>query len=84
MKNQANILLAKQLEQLRKRTSELIPEIYSAFCKVLYEKYGWTADQIADLFADTQEAWQEIVDKNDVNTMIEWCEQLTGIELKGM
>lgn len=78
--NKTNILVARELARIQKKIKQLIPEIYSCFCFVLYNR-GWTAEQIEDLFAETQETWNANADRMD--TMIEWCEKETGILVAG-
>lgn len=78
-KNSYVIEQAKQLEKLKKHITNVIPEIYACFAKVLYRR-GCTPDEIEDIFMETQQVWNENVDRMD--SMIEWVADTTGIELR--
>ena len=70
---------AKEIAILKKRLSKSVQEIYACFCKVLYEEYGWTYEQITAIFARTQEQWNELVDTPDMESMVKWCDEVTDI-----
>lgn len=57
----------------------LLPEIYSAFAVALHNK-GYSTEQINDLFMDTQDLWNECVQK-DIN-MPTWCKEITGVDVQ--
>lgn len=84
-KTRAQIEEMRQIARLQKaikdETRKVLPAVYACIAKVLYEKNGMSADEIADVFSATQEAWTEAIDRED--EMIEWCEKITGIELRG-
>lgn len=81
MKNSKDIALYREMARLRKKCNELVPEVYACFAKVLVEEYKWDADQVGELFSQTQRTWNEIVKKDEVSGMIAWCEETTGIKL---
>lgn len=85
-KNQWLIEQYKQVERqkrkLKEATKQNVPEIYACFCKVLYEDYHHTPEYIQKLFARTQEVWNELVENDSVERMVEWCEKTTGIDLR--
>lgn len=74
------IARAKQIEKLRNGINEITPVVYSAFALALSDqKYGWTHEQIEDLFADTQWLWNKCIEL-DVS-MPEYCLEKTGIDV---
>lgn len=76
---------AKELAKLQNRTRTLVPQIYASFCKVLMDEngnYKWDAQQVLDLFIQTQDAWTECANNNEIEGMIKWCEEVTGVELR--
>lgn len=80
--NKAYIIAqAKALAKLKQLTNNNVPQIYACFCKVLTEKHGYTPEQIAELFRETQDCWNEITERDEIKDMIAWCEQTTGIIL---
>lgn len=79
-KNKPMIAIYKTYETLRHYCRELIPNLYAAFCLVLYER-GMDADTIEEIVLATQTKWQENVGQE--GDMIRRCEELTGIEVRG-
>lgn len=75
MNKQLNKLLAKMERQCR----EITPSVYAAIALALWRKRGWRFQRISDLFADSQEIWNECI-QSDIN-MIEMCKQETGIDV---
>ena len=86
-KNQWLIEQAKEVERLKKAlekaTKNNVPEIYACLCKVLMEKHGVDADGVATIFCETQELWNELVETDQAADMISWCEETTGVSLRG-
>lgn len=81
MANKAVIEYMKAKAKLEKETKMLVPEIYACFCKVLFEDCHLDAESIEKIFWKTQQLWTENIDRMD--DMIAWCEESTGINLKG-
>mgnify|MGYP003313953141 CR=1 FL=1 len=79
-KNKFIIEQHKALEKLRKLTRQNVAEIYSAFCKVLIDE-GKSPEEVTELFNKTQECWNELVANNECESMVKWCEEVTGITL---
>lgn len=73
--------LAKMQKDIKRQVSNTLPAMYACIAKVLFEKYKMDGDTIADVFYETEKAWQEATGRED--TMIEWCEEVTGIEIRG-
>lgn len=71
----------KQMAKLEKTIKNNVAEVYACFIKVLYEE-GNDLETIEALVLKTQDAWVENVDRMD--TMIEWCEEVTGIDVKAI
>ena len=86
-KNNWLIEQAKAIEQqkkaLERATKNNVPEIYACLCKVLMEKHGMNADDVAIIFYETQELWNELVKNDQAADMITWCEETTGVTLRG-
>ena len=57
--------------------------IYGRMAIVLFEKHGWSQDDIEDLIAEIQEAWHNAEAEAIVSnqTMAEMVKSRTGIEL---
>lgn len=70
----------KELQKLKRRINQVIPEVYACFAKALYDN-GMDADDIEALFMQTQELWQENAESMD--DMIQWVSDTTGIEVRG-
>lgn len=83
-KNNYFINQVKEIERLKMQLKEGITthtaHIYACFCKVLFDSYGWDAEQIAELFSLTDRLWDENLERMD--SMIDWCEETTGIEIR--
>lgn len=67
------------LDYLYKRVDQITPSVYAAFAIAL-DARGWSAEQIAELFAETQEIWAE--SKNYSEDIVEICSERTGIEVR--
>lgn len=67
---------------LYKKIQSITPEIYASFALVLSRNYGWTHEQIEELFMQSQELWNECA--NSSLNMVEICDEETGIELRSM
>lgn len=70
---------ARQIAKFQKRVKELIPEIYASFV-IACDRRGWDAEQIEDLFTETQDVLNEFY--TDRKTLVEKAEELTGICLR--
>ena len=77
----ANKALNKLLAKMERQCREITPSVYSAIALALHRRYGWGFKRISDLFAESQEIWNECI-QSDVN-MIEMCERETGINVVG-
>lgn len=71
-----------QKKALHDATNNNLPELYSCICKVLMDKHGWDAEQVAELFEETEDVWNELVENDSIQGMINWCEQTTGVSLR--
>ena len=80
-KNSMQIAYLKEIAKLKKTINQNVPEIYACFIKVMYEK-GMSFEEIEDIVIGTQTSWNENVDRMD--TMIDWCLEVTGIDVKGL
>ena len=79
-KSKIEIQQMKEIARLQKKCNQVVPEVYACICKVLFDN-GMDADTIEILFNETTRLWNELVANNDIDSMIEWCEQTTGISL---
>ncbi len=74
----------KQLERnLEYETKNNVAELYACICKVLMENHNFTADEVADLFNETTQVWEALVENDTIKNMVDWCEKTTGVELRG-
>lgn len=67
-------------EDYNRKINNVTPSVYSAIAIGLVEEFGWTAEQVNDLFVYTQGLWASCAEKNI--SMREWCLELTGIEVQ--
>lgn len=59
--------------------SYVAPHLYSAFCLVLYDKYKWEPDQIAECVAAADELWDRAAREGwDIKAN---CAECTGIDV---
>lgn len=75
--------IERQKKALEQATKNNVPEIYACLCKVLMDKHGVDAEGVATIFCETQELWNELVEKNEAADMVSWCEETTGVSLRG-
>lgn len=56
-----------------------VPRIYAAFCLVLYDKYQWEADEIAEAIAASEALWARSSQEGwDIRQN---CLECTGIDV---
>jgi hypothetical protein len=72
--------LIEQYKRLHQNIQQTTPAVYAAIALTLYREYGWDGDAIEQMFAASQVIWEECL--NQDLPMLEYCEELTGIELK--
>lgn len=80
--NTNNKLVIAQAARLDKEVSQVVPQVYSCFAKVLIEEKHHTPAYVEKMFIRTQELWDELVQRDEIESMIDWCEQTTGIGLR--
>lgn len=78
MKN--NRAKVDMLRRLQQEIANVTPSVYSAIAIGLVEEFGWTAEQVNDLFVYTQGLWASCAEKNI--SMREWCKELTNIDIQ--
>lgn len=86
MKN--NKLINSMLQIARRNRADNIyaaeqnitPHVYAAIALVLYER-GWRHKRINDLFVETEHLWTEYSLRGEEMTMVQLCEEKTGILL---
>lgn len=71
--------LTKLLAKMERRCREITPEVYACIALALRRKCGWGYKRISDLFAESQDIWNECIQR-DVN-MVQMCEEETGINV---
>lgn len=77
MKNNA---LINQYKRLEKQVANITPQVYAGIALALSRKFGWEYEQINELFVESQDIWNECVER-DID-MIAMCEEETGIECR--
>lgn len=75
-----NNRLINQYKLMYQKIKEITPEVYAGIALALHRKHGWGYKRINDLFALSQDIWNECTYK-DIN-MIQMCEEETGIEVQ--
>ena len=75
-----NNRLIKQCKLMYQQIQEITPNVYAGIALALHRRYGWENEAISDLFAESQEIWQECVDAGV--DMVPMCEEETGIEVQ--
>lgn len=68
-----------QMMAFQQKTNSLVPAIYAAIAIVLHENCGCNQDTIEEIFALSQNVWEEL---GTSEKLLEECEKLTGIELR--
>lgn len=69
-------------KRLEEATNTNVAQIYACFAKVLIEEYKHTPEWVEKLFVRTQICWDEMVQNEEVDSMVDWCEKATGIDLR--
>ena len=64
---------------MQRQIEWLVPRVYAAIACELWDM-GWTAEQIQDLFACSQERWQDSVANNW--DMLKNVQEVTGIQVE--
>lgn len=75
-----NNRLINQYKAMYKQIQNITPEVYAGIALALHRKYKWGYKRINDLFAESQEIWNECI-QSDVN-MVQMCERETGIDVQ--
>lgn len=75
-----NLIAAMNYAQ--KQINQLTPEIYAAIALALHRVYGFSSKRIEKVFAESQAIWENFV--NDRGTMIDLCEDETGIRVNNL
>lgn len=73
--------LTKLLAKMERQCREITPSVYASIAIALHRKCGWGYKRISDLFAESQEIWNECI-QSDMN-MVQMCEAETGIDVVG-
>lgn len=73
--------LTKLLALMDRKCKEITPEVYACIALALHRKYGWEYEDISDLFAESQEIWNECIQRSE--NMVQMCEMETGIDVVG-
>lgn len=74
--------LAKELIYFEKKIKQIVPQVYACIAIALFKEYGWTYEQIEELFNISQDIWADNADRQE--NMLERCANETGIELRDM
>lgn len=72
--------LLKLLAKMERQCREITPSVYASMAIALHRKYGWGFKRISDLFAESQEVWNECIQSGE--SMVEMCERETGIDVR--
>lgn len=75
-----NRQLINQFKYVYKTAQDITPSVYASIAIPLITKYGWTQDEVEQLFLDSQDEWQNSIGSND--NMILRCERITGIDMR--
>ena len=74
-----NKALVNRYKAMYKQINLITPEIYASMAIMLHRK-GFSTEEIEDMFALSQEIWNECIDR-DVN-MIQRCLEETGVSVE--
>ena len=77
----ANKNLNKLLAKMERQCREITPSVYASIAIALHRKHGWGFKRISDLFAESQDVWNECI-QGDIS-MVKMCEKETGIDVVG-
>lgn len=75
-----NNTLINQYRHLAHQVQNITQSVYAGIALTLHRQYGWGHKRINDLFAGSQEIWNECVQRGI--DMIEMCAEETGIECR--
>ena len=75
-----NNFLINQYKKTQQIIRDTTPAVYAGIALALHRKHGWGFKRINDLFAESQNIWNECVESN--GNMIEMCERETGINVQ--
>ena len=75
-----NHVLIEQMKRVKKNIDKISPEIYAGIALALYRKHGWRYKRINELFAESQQIWNECVENG--TDMAEMCLNETGIDVR--
>lgn len=64
--------------EIHETLSDSVPAVYASIALALFKNHDWSHEQIAELFSESEEIWQNMDNKN----MIEVCNEETGILLQ--
>ncbi|MBO5921924.1 MAG: hypothetical protein J6Q48_06005 [Bacteroidaceae bacterium] len=71
---------------IKSRIVNVLPYIYAAIAIALWRKLDANdedkIDMIEELIAESQTVWNESADSPE--SILEWCKELTGIDLRGI
>ena len=71
--------LINRYKLMYQKINQITPQVYAALALALHRKHGWGFKRINDLFCESQEIWEECVNKG-IN-MTKMCEDETGIDV---
>ena len=75
-----NNLLINRYKAMYTQILNITPEVYAGIALALHRKYKWGFKRINDLFAESQQIWNECVN-TDMN-MAQMCFNETGIDVQ--
>lgn len=78
--SQRSLAKKKEKMDIEGRISWLVPHVYGSIGLSLYDKYGWDADQIQELFSDSQDLWQ--ASTREGWDILKNAEEIIGVELR--
>ena len=73
--------LIKLYALLERKCREITPSVYACIALALHRKCGWGFKKISDIFAESQDIWNECLQRNE--NMVQMCEEETGINVCG-
>lgn len=75
-----NNSLINRYKHMYQQINQITPEVYAGIALALHRKHGWGFKRINELFCESQDIWNECVQKQ-IN-MVQMCYEETGIEVQ--
>ena len=81
-KNMLELSNKSQARNIADYCVKAMPYLYSAMLIVLFEDYGFREKRLSKFLNRVYEVWSEYADMGTVKTLVDICEEKTGIRIE--